>query len=167
MYYFEIFEALYLKKVRYLIVGGLAVNLYGVPRITQDIDIIVSMDDDNIVKLNTVLKKLGYVPRLPINPYDLSNDKVRQTWINEKNLKAFSFYNKKENFKVIDVIISHPLDFERAYQSKVVKKVKYFDIYLVSIDDLINMKKVTERDQDLSDIEMLIKVKKWMEEEKD
>mgnify|MGYP001589470130 FL=1 len=37
MYYFEILEGLYKSKVRYLVVGGLSVNLYGVPRVTQDL----------------------------------------------------------------------------------------------------------------------------------
>lgn len=41
MYYFEVLGGLYKNKVRYLIVGGLAVNLSGVPRVTQDIDIII------------------------------------------------------------------------------------------------------------------------------
>ncbi|HEY9841051.1 MAG: hypothetical protein ACAI44_23780 [Candidatus Sericytochromatia bacterium] len=34
MYYFDILQAL--TGIRYLIVGGLAVNLHGVPRVTQD-----------------------------------------------------------------------------------------------------------------------------------
>lgn len=59
MYYFEILEALYKKKVKYLIVDGLAVNLYGVPRLTQDIDLIISARKSNIIKINEVLKYLG------------------------------------------------------------------------------------------------------------
>lgn len=50
MFYFEILEGLYNNKIKYLIVGGLAVNLYGIPRVTQDIDIILSMDKENILK---------------------------------------------------------------------------------------------------------------------
>ncbi|MDQ1272998.1 MAG: hypothetical protein QG591_1628, partial [Planctomycetota bacterium] len=58
MYYFEILEGLYKSKVRYLIVGGLSVNLYGVPRITQDIDIVVAMSKENILKITSLLKGL-------------------------------------------------------------------------------------------------------------
>jgi hypothetical protein len=46
MYYFEILKELFDRKIDYLIVGGLAVNLYGVPRVTQDIDIIISFDNE-------------------------------------------------------------------------------------------------------------------------
>ena len=37
MFYFEVFKAFYQEKIKYLVVGGLAVNLHGVPRITYDI----------------------------------------------------------------------------------------------------------------------------------
>ena len=94
MYYFEILEGLYKSKVRYLVAGGLSVNLYGVPRVTQDIDIVIAMDRENVLKITSLLKELGYVPRLPVSPDDLANpDKVKD-WIENKNLKAFSFYHK-------------------------------------------------------------------------
>ncbi len=44
MYYFDELGEFYKKKVDYLVVGGLAVNLYGIPRVTQDIDILISYD---------------------------------------------------------------------------------------------------------------------------
>jgi len=91
LYYFEIFEAFYLKKVKYLIVGGLAVNLHSVPRITQDIDIIISMNEEKLRKAIQTLEELDYISRLPVNPYDLSNSNIRNQWINEKNPHAFSF----------------------------------------------------------------------------
>lgn len=162
MYYFNLIEKLYKNKVKYLVVGGLAVNLHGVPRITQDIDLIIAMEQENILKLNTILKKLRYIPRLPINPDDIANPKIVKDWIINKNLQAFSFYQQKENYKVVDIVLVHPLDFKKAFKNKSIKKVKDIEIYLVSIDDLIQMKKNTGRKQDLSDIEMLKKVKKYL-----
>ena len=164
MYYFEILEGLYKSKVRYLIAGGLAVNLYGVPRVTQDIDIIIAMDRENVLKITSLLKELGYVPRLPVSPDDLANpDKVKD-WIENKNLKAFSFYHKSENYKVIDIVLVHPLDFEKSFKNRTVKRAKDIDIYLASIDDVVKMKEFSGRSQDLSDIEMLNKVRKYLEE---
>ena len=164
MYYFEILEGLYKSKVRYLIVGGLSVNLYGVPRITQDIDIVVAMSKENILKITSLLKGLGYIPRLPVNPDDLANhDKVKD-WIENKNLKAFSFYHKKEHTKVVDIVLVHPLDFEKSFINRTVKKAKDIDVYLASVDDIIKMKEFSGRTQDLSDIEMLKKVRKYLGE---
>ena len=164
MYYFEILEGLYRNNIRYLIVGGLSVNLYGIPRVTQDIDIVIAMDKENVLKLTSLLKESGYVPRLPVNPDDLANpDKVKD-WIENKNLKAFSFYHKKDNYKVIDIVLVHPLDFEMSFKNRTVKKAKDIDIYLASIDDVIKMKEYSGRAQDLSDIEMMNKAKKFMGE---
>ena len=142
----------------------MSVNLYGVPRVTQDIDIVIAMDRENVLKITSLLKELGYVPRLPVSPDDLANpDKVKD-WTENKNLKAFSFYHKNENYKVIDIVLVHPLDFEKSFQNRTVKKVKDIDIYLASIDDVVKMKEFSGRSQDLSDIEMLNKVRKYLEE---
>lgn len=164
MYYFEVLEALFENKVKYLIIGGLAVNLYGVPRVTQDIDLIISTNKPNILKINAVLKSLGYVPRLPVNPVDMADSAKVNDWIENRNLKAFSFYHKKDNYKVIDIVLVHPLDFDKSFESRTVKKVKDVEIYLASIDDLMKTKEFSGRAQDLSDIEMLKKAKKYLED---
>jgi len=164
MFYFEILKGLDKKGIKYLIVGGLSVNLYGVPRVTQDIDIIIAINRENILKITSLLKNLEYIPRLPVNPEDLADpDKVKD-WIENKNLKAFSFYHKKDTYKVVDIVLVHPLDFEKAFENKTVKKVEETKIYLVSIEDLIIMKEFSGRPQDFSDIEMLKKARKFLEE---
>jgi hypothetical protein len=162
MYYFEILEALHKKKVKYLIVGGLAVNLYGVPRVTQDIDLIISTKKSNIIKINEVLKDLGYIPRLPVNPNYLTDPKKVKDWVENRNLKAFSFYHKKDNYKVIDILLVHPLHFDESFKNKIVKKVENVEVFLASIDDLIKTKKYSGRMQDVSDIKMLKKVRKYL-----
>ncbi len=82
MYYFEILEGLYKSKVRYLVVGGLSVNLYGVPRVTQDIDIVIAMDRENVLKITSLLKEFSG------RSQDLSDiemlNKVRK-YLEEKN----------------------------------------------------------------------------------
>lgn len=167
MFYLEILEGLYEKKIRYLIVGGLSVNLYGVPRLTQDIDIIISTDRENILKIITLLKNHGYVPRLPVNPEDLADfDKVKD-WVENRNLKAFSFYHKKDIYKVVDIVLVHPLDFEKSFKNRTVKRVKDIEIYLASIDDVIKTKLFSGRAQDISDIEMLKKARKYLQQQEE
>ncbi|TFF87146.1 MAG: hypothetical protein EU549_05315 [Promethearchaeota archaeon] len=164
MYYFEVLKELYLGDIRYLIVGGLAVNLYGIPRVTQDIDLIISFENNNIKNLINVLEKLHYKPRLPVDPLDLANLKQRKKWIQEKNLKAFSFFNKDNNYKVVDILIELPFKFEDAYSTKVTKKIRSIEIYLVSMENLIIMKQKAGREQDLSDIKLLKKAINWKRE---
>ena len=164
MFYYDVLKEYHDNNIRYLIVGGLSVNLHGIPRVTQDIDIIIAMDEDNINETVAVLEKLGYQPRLPVKASELADKLIREKWISEKNLKAFTFYHPHDHFKIIDILLVHPLDFEKAYKSRVEKQVKNFVINLVSIDDLISMKEFSGRSQDLSDIEMLRKLKKFMED---
>lgn len=159
MFYLEILEELFKNKIRYLLVGGLAVNLYGIPRITQDIDLVIQMDENNIYKAIDFLKNLGYLPRLPVKPESLADKTIRDSWINEKNMIAFSFYNKDNNYKVVDIIISHNLDFEKSYINRQILEANDFEISLASIDDIISMKEISSREQDKADIEMLRKLR--------
>lgn len=155
LYYDDILGRLYEKKVKYLIVGGLAVNLYGIPRVTQDIDIIISTDKENISRIVQVLTELGYTPRLPVDPMEMSDPEKVRSWIENRNLKAFSFYHRRDQFKVIDILLAHDIDFDRAFDDRTIKKFDDIEIYLISLKDLIEMKKDAGREQDQSDVRML------------
>ena len=54
--FLNVLDALGKEKVNYILVGGLAVIIYGMPRLTQDIDIFVEMEPQNINKLQKALK---------------------------------------------------------------------------------------------------------------
>ena len=166
MYYIEILKAFQAENVRYLIIGGLAVNLYGVPRVTPDIDLVISTEKSNILKLIDVLKQLGYVPRFPVDPEDLTDPAKVEDWTKNRNMTAFCFYNKTENYKVVDIVLVHPLDFESSFKNKTVKKVNGVDVFIASFDDLVRTKEASGRPQDLSDIKMLKKVRKLLEGKK-
>ena len=43
MFYEKIFRQFKLEDIHYLVVGGIAVNLYGVPRATQDLDLMIEL----------------------------------------------------------------------------------------------------------------------------
>ncbi len=49
-YFEDVFRALNKAKVRYLVVGGVAVNIYGHPRFTGDIDILLLLESEQMVK---------------------------------------------------------------------------------------------------------------------
>ena len=54
------------RKVRYLLAGGIAVNLYGIERATADIDIIVDLEDGNLQRFINVVKEMGFKPKVPV-----------------------------------------------------------------------------------------------------
>ena len=87
-----IFKELNRLKIDYLVVGGLAVNFHGVPRMTYDIDLMTLLEPENILKLVSKLTKWGYRPKAPIDPRDLADEAKRNSWIQDKGMKAFNFF---------------------------------------------------------------------------
>ena len=110
-----------------------------------------------------ILKILDYLPRVPVDPMLLADPRTRKTWIKEKHMKVFSLYHKHTNFKVIDIIILTPVSYEAAKPNRTTVDVKDIKIHLIGLDDLIQMKKVSGREQDLSDIKAIEKLKKFTE----
>lgn len=53
-----VFRALNDEGVRYVVVGGLAVLAYGVLRATNDIDIVVDLEEDNVARATEALSAL-------------------------------------------------------------------------------------------------------------
>lgn len=162
LFYEDILRELYENKIRYILVGGLAVSLHGAVRFTADVDIILSLDNENVKDFISMMNKLGYKPKVPVDPVDFTNPQKRKEWIDNKNMKVFSFYNPEKPIEIVDVFVDNPIDFENMYNRKVVKKAKNIEIPIASIDDLIELKKISGRDQDKLDINKLQELKKLL-----
>ncbi len=157
MYYFELFEAFYNKNIKYLISGGLAVNLYGIPRVTMDVDLIIDLEEKNVHKINAVFKELNYMPIYPgVNIFSVNKIDY---WIKEKNMIAFSFKNKNEPYKQVDILLPFSKNFEKFWINKEIRTINSIEIYLISKNDLIKIKNNSNRLQDKKDVELLKKVK--------
>ena len=157
--YEEILRAFQKQKVKYVLVGGIAVNLLGSLRSTADMDILVEMSNDNLRKIVGILKKKGYRVKQPVDPMGIADEKLRYDWVVNKHMKAFNFY-KEDGLKEVDIIIDSPVSFAQA--KKNILKIKIDEIILpvISIDNLIKMKANTGRSRDKLDIEELKKIKK-------
>jgi hypothetical protein len=158
MKYLTLFEKLQHADIKYLLVGGIAINLYGVPRATADVDIVVPDDAGSIKHICELLFSIGFNLSQPIDPKDLFDWEKLLLICNEKNLISLNFYHPKNDFPNIDVLIVYPFNFNDAYNHKVIKTVGETEIFLASIDDIIFMKSVSRREQDKADVEMLKKV---------
>ncbi|MEK7524644.1 MAG: hypothetical protein AAB588_06500, partial [Patescibacteria group bacterium] len=104
-------------------------------------------------------KKLKYFPRLPVSIYELGNQAKVNKWLKEKNLKAFTFMPPKNNPLEIDIIIEESLKFDAIAKNRVLKKISNVTIPVVSIVDLLKMKRRAGRANDLQDIEALLSIK--------
>jgi len=156
--YRTFFQELNHKEIDYLIVGGLAVNLHGIPRMTYDIDLMIHLDAGNITRLIGKLKSWGYASRAPVQPEKLADEQVRQLWIHEKNMRAFSFYSDTEPLSEIDLVIDSPIEYGELKRRAIVFDLQGVKVPVISIADLIELKLRAGRKQDLSDVENLNKI---------
>ena len=85
----KIFTVLNAARVRYLIAGGIAVNIHGYQRMTADLDLVVQLETTNLLNALRALSTLGYKPTLPVKAEQFADAAMRQTWIETKNMKVF------------------------------------------------------------------------------
>lgn len=156
--YEEIFRKFEEQGVKYIIVGGMAVNIHGYIRATTDLDILAEMADDNLAKIVNILKEEGYKVKQPVDPIVIANEETRRGWIENKNMKAFNFY-KEDFFKEVDIIIESPINFETALKTVCNYKISDLTLPVISMDNLIKMKKGSARGIDKLDISQLRKIK--------
>lgn len=147
------------EGIKYIIVGGLAVNLYGIPRMTYDLDLLLDLEDENLTKFLNLLKKWGFKPKIPMDIMDFANKEKRDDWIKNKNMKAFNLINPDWAMSEIDVIINTPLNYEVGIKNVNYIQLGNISVPTISIDDLMKMKQVTDRQQDKADIRYLLEIK--------
>jgi len=162
IFYEEILKAFQKQKVKYVLVGGFAVNLLGSMRSTADLDILVEMSDGNLKKIVKILRKYGYRVKQPVDPMKIADEETRKDWVRNKHMKAFNFY-KEDDLREVDIIIESPVSFDEAQKSAIRIKIDNLTLPVISIDKLIKMKKNTGRAVDKLDIEELKKIKKLKE----
>ncbi len=151
----SIFRELNKQKIDYLVVGGLAVNFHGVPRMTYDIDLMILLQSENISKLVAKLTNWGYRPKIPINPKDLADEAKRNSWIQEKGMKALNFYSETLPIGEIDIVFDSPIPYNELKSRAVMIELEGEKIPTVSIHDLIELKQKSGRKQDIADVEYL------------
>ncbi|MBI4803299.1 MAG: hypothetical protein HY796_12330 [Elusimicrobia bacterium] len=160
MFYENVFRKLSEEKVRYLIIGGIAVNLYGFSRVTGDLDIMLDLDDINsVLGFVKAVKALGFKPKVPVRIDDFADSSKRREWIEGKNMKVFSVYNPSNEIEHVDVMAENFIDFAGAYRVKEVIAAGVLKLPVISLDGLIKLKGIAGRKRDEIDIAALKEIK--------
>lgn len=158
-FYQEILTAMVDASVRFIVVGGVAVILHGVPRTTADLDLVLDLEPDNVDAFLRVVERLGFRPRAPVPASQLRDPEMRATWIRDKGMKAFTFVRGTGWLDEVDVLIDAPLDFAALRANAVIVAACGASIAIAGIDALIAMKADTGRAQDESDRDALSRLK--------
>ena len=153
----QIVEALNNAHVRYVVAGGLAVIAHGYMRLTMDIDLVIDLDRDNLLRGLAALEKVGYKPRLPVKSEQFADAKTRESWIKDKNMTVFPLWNPSDVSGImVDIFVKCPFDFADEYgKAKWVEMDNGQSVPFVGLDCLLKMKMASARPRDLVDIEYL------------
>jgi len=153
--YQTIFKELNELGIDYLVVEGLAVNFHGIPRMTYDIDLMILLQPENIIKLIAKFTQWGYRAKIPVDPWDLADEAKRNLWIQDKGMKALNFYSESSPIGEIDIVFDSPIPYDKLKNRAIMVELQVEKIPTISIHDLIELKLRAGRKQDLSDVEHL------------
>ena len=149
-------KALNRRRVRYLIVGGLAVAAHGFGRATFDVDLVVQLKPDNVLRALRALASLGYRPLVPVAATDFANPVLRRKWIREKNMVVFAMHSDRDPETRVDLFVTEPFPFDREYDRALAGEIlPGARARFVRVETLIRMKRKAGRAKDLEDIRQL------------
>ena len=151
----DILKALNASRVKYLVVGGVAVIFHGVLRTTLDLDLAVHLEVGNLKKLEEVMHRLGFSPRVPASVTGLADSRTRRVWTRQKHMKVFSFTEHRKPFRIVDVMVRPLPDFERLYRTRVTVKHGGVSAPVMPLSALMKMKLAAGRVQDREDVQYL------------
>ena len=142
--------------VRFIVVGGLAVNAHGYGRLTDDVDLVIRLEPGDVRNGFRALAGLGYVPRVPVTADGFADPEQRARWIREKGMTVLNFHSDLHRETAIDLFVTEPFDFEQEYRLARVEEVASgVAVRIVRLPTLARMKREAGRPQDLADIDEL------------
>jgi len=137
----ELLKLLNSAEVRYLVLGGYAVNFHGYHRNTADIDIWIAVDPQNAQKTSEALQKFGF-PATAVPPADFQQ-RGRILRFGRPPLR-------------VDILTDPSgIEFDGCYARRTIGDLEGLSVPFVSLQDLKGNKKAAGRTKDLADIENL------------
>ena len=136
----QVFKSLKENDVHYLVIGGIATILYGIPRTTFDLDILIEPTMENAENLLKAFLNAGLITADLTSPEELLKNEIT----------VF------KDVVRIDVQTQTPgIMFSEAWNHKNIVNCEGQDILVVSLKDLIASKEASSRDVDKQDVVLL------------
>lgn len=136
----DVFRCFERHDVRYLVIGGVASVLHGVPRATFDLDILIEATRENAERLLAALLEAGLATASLTNPEDVLAHEI-------------TVFRDRVR---IDVQTRTPgLEFQEAWSRRETMTYEGQPFYVVSKRDLIASKKASGRPVDREDARLL------------
>ena len=136
----DVFRSFQKHEVKYVVIGGIAAILHGVPRATFDLDILIEATPDNAQRLLNALLDAGLGTAALTSPGDVLANEIT----------IF-----KDRVRV-DVQTSTPgLLFADAWSRRKTVTYQGQEFFILSKDDLVRSKRAAGRPVDLEDARLL------------
>ncbi|MBI1884095.1 MAG: hypothetical protein HYZ66_01240 [Chlamydiae bacterium] len=133
------------EKIEYVILGGVAVSIYGEPRFTMDVDVNVIMDQKKVKNFLDKAEKFYFFPLSP------SVQKIAE----EQGVIPLKFAKGEEMGKVDVIIAENPLEFSALQRGKI-KKMGSLKARFITPEDLVLHKMTSARVRDHNDLKGII-----------
>lgn len=154
-----IVKALNDAGVEYLIVGGLAVNAHGYERLTVDVDLVIGLQRENILRGLQALLAIGYRMSIPVTPEEFSRPELRDQWRRDKNMLVLHLQSDQHRRTPVDIFVHEPFDFRLEHgRAKWETLGSGAQVPIVCYETLLAMKRQAGRPKDMLDIEALGKL---------
>ncbi len=136
----DVFASFEQHNVHYVVIGGIAAVLHGVPRATFDLDILIEATPENAQRLLEALLDINFGTASLISASELVGHEI-------------TIFRDRVR---IDVQTSTPgLDFKSAWKNRVKLDYQGQVFFIVSKNDLIASKQAAGRPIDLEDVRLL------------
>jgi predicted nucleotidyltransferase len=145
----ELLERLVEAHVRFVLVGGLAVNAWGYLRATRDVDVVPDPNPGNLAKLDALLQELG--GRVDVGGRLLGSDAIATF------LRTGDRTLVQTELGQVDVLQGLPQvpRFEDLEKQARDVDIDGLSVRVCSLEHLLQMKRASERPRDHEDVEAL------------
>jgi hypothetical protein len=136
----DVFRLFQQHEVKYVVIGGIASVLHGVPRATFDLDILIEATAENVRRLLTAMENAGFGSATMTNVKDVLANEI-------------TVFNDRVR---IDVQTSTPgVSFQDAWKRRKTITYNGQEFFILSREDLISSKRACGRDIDKEDVRLL------------
>lgn len=140
----RVLAALEREQVRYVVFGGVALNLHGLPRATEDLDIFIAPDRANIDRLKTALRSVFTDPCIEeITADDLLGEYPAVQYVPPDGTFHIDILTRLGELYEFDSLVSERIDFDGVA------------VTVVTPETLYRMKNNTVRLKDRGDAERI------------
>ncbi len=139
--------------VRFLVVGGLAMQAHGFDRVTYDVDLVIQLQAENIHKAFAALERASYRPAVPVGVEQFADAERREQLMRDKGMVVLNFWSDVHRETRLDVFVAEPFDFNAEYGAALVDdSFAGLSLHFPRAETLLAMKRLANRAKDQNDI---------------